>query len=200
MARRCWCARSSASRFSVTGSYYVDAISSASIDVVTTASPYTERHVEKGLSLDYLHGKTTYTVGYQNSEESDYTSDTMSLGLSQDMFGDLTTVSLGYSQGLGHRRQARRRRVLEEVTRRSYRVGLSQVLTRSMLLSLNFESTTQQGYLHSPYRSMRFNTPGNSYGYGPEIYPETRTGNAGAATAEVLPAVEGGRGRRLPLL
>ena len=93
--------------FSVTGSYYVDAISSASIDVVTTASPYTERHVEKGLSLDYLHGKTTYTVGYMNSEESDYTSDTMSFGLSQDMFGDLTTVSLGYSQGLGHRRQAR---------------------------------------------------------------------------------------------
>ena len=182
--------------FSVTGSYYVDAISSASIDVVTTASPYTERHVEKGLSLDYLHGKTTYTVGYMNSEESDYTSDTMSFGLSQDMFGDLTTVSLGYSQGWDTVGKRGDDAFSEKVTRRSYRVGLSQVLTRSMLLSLNFESNTQQGYLHSAYRSMRFNTPGNSYGYGPEVYPETRTGNAGAARLKYfLPwkaAVEGG--------
>jgi hypothetical protein len=81
--------------FSATASYYVDAISSASIDVVTTASPYTERHEEKGLTLDYLHGKSTYSIGYMNSEESDYKSDTMSLGLSQDLFGDLTTVSIG---------------------------------------------------------------------------------------------------------
>jgi hypothetical protein len=182
--------------FSVTGSYYVDAISSASIDVVTTASPYTERHVEKGLTLDYLHGKTTYTVGYMNSEESDYKSDTMSFGLSQDMFGDLTTVSIGYSQGwdtVGKRGDAA---FVQDVDRRSYRVGLSQVLTRSMLLSLNYESNTEQGYLHSPYRSMRFNIPGNSYGYGPEVYPETRTGNAGAARLKYfLPwkaAVEGG--------
>jgi hypothetical protein len=166
--------------FSVTGSYYVDAISSASIDVVTTASPYTERHVEKGLSLDYLHGKTTYTIGYMNSEESDYTSDTMSFGLSQDMFGDLTTVSLGYSQGWDTVGKRGDPSFAQDVSRRSYRVGLSQVLTRSMLLSLNFESNTQQGYLHSAYRSMRFNTAGNSYGYGPEVYPETRTGTAGA--------------------
>jgi hypothetical protein len=182
--------------FSVTGSYYVDAISSASIDVVTTASPYTERHVEKGLSLDYLHGKTTYTVGYMNSEESDYKSDTMSFGLSQDMFGDLTTVSIGFSRGwdsVGKRGDAA---FSQDVDRRSYRVGLSQVLTRSMLLSLNLETITEQGYLHSPYRSMRFNIPGNSYGYGPEVYPDTRTGNAGAARLKYfLPwkaAIEGG--------
>jgi hypothetical protein len=182
--------------FSVTGSYYVDAISSASIDVVTTASPYTERHVEKGLTLDYLHGKTTYTVGYLNSEESDYKSDTMSFGLSQDMFGDLTTVSIGYSQGWDTVGKRGDTAFVQDVDRRSYRLGLSQVLTRSMLLSLNYESNTEQGYLHSPYRSMRFNIPGNSYGYGPEVYPETRTGNAGAARLKYfLPwkaAVEGG--------
>jgi hypothetical protein len=120
----------------------------------------------------------------------------MSFGLSQDMFGDLTTVSIGYSQGwdtVGKRGDAA---FVQDVDRRSYRVGLSQVLTRSMLLSLNYESNTEQGYLHSPYRSMRFNIPGNSYGYGPEVYPETRTGNAGAARLKYfLPwkaAVEGG--------
>jgi hypothetical protein len=182
--------------FSVTGSYYVDTISSASIDVVTTASPYTERHEEKGLTLDYLHGKTTYTVGYLNSDEPDYKSNTMFFGLSQDMFGDLTTVSLGYSRGwdvVGKRGDAT---FSQDVDRRSYTVGLSQVLTRSMLLSLNYETDTGQGYLHSAYRSMRFVIPGNSYGYGPEVYPNTRTGNAAAARLKYfLPwkaALEGG--------
>jgi hypothetical protein len=183
--------------FSATASYYVDAITSASIDVVTTASPYTERHVEKGLSGSYLHGKTTYTVGYMNSEESDYTSDTMSLGLSQDMFGDLTTVSIGYSRGwdtVGKRGEVD---FAEGVDRRSYRFGLSQVLTRSMLLSFNYEAITEQGYLHNPYRSQRFYGPAaGTYSYGPETYPETRTGNALATRLKYyLPwraAVEGG--------
>jgi Protein of unknown function (DUF3570) len=183
--------------FSVTGSYYVDAITSASIDVVTTASPYEERHTEKGLSVDYLHGKTTYSLGYMNSEESDYTSDSMSLGLSQDMFGDLTTVSIGYSQGWDTVGKRGEPDFAEDVDRRSYRLGVSQVLTRTLLLSLNYEAITEAGYLHNPYRSQRFYGPAaGTYSYGPEVYPETRTGNAGAARLKYfLPwraAVEGG--------
>lgn len=183
--------------FSATASYYVDAITSASIDVVTTASPYTERHVEKGLSADYLHGKTTYTLGYMSSEESDYTSDTMSVGLSQDMFGDLTTVSLGYSRGWDTVGKRGEPDFAEDVDRRSYRFGLTQVLTRTMLLALNYEAITEQGYLHNPYRTQRYFGPASgSYSYGPETYPNTRTGNAGALHLKYyLPwraALEGG--------
>jgi hypothetical protein len=129
-----------------------------------------------------------------NSEESDYKSDTMSLIEPGHVPGPDHGEHWLFAR-LGHRRQSAATQP-SAGHRRSYRVGLSQVLTRSMLLSLNFESNTQQGYLHSAYRSMRFNTPGNSYGYGPEIYPETRTGNAGAARLKYfLPwkaAVEGG--------
>ena len=42
-ARRCWCARSSARSSRSSANYYVDMVSSASIDVVTTASPYDGR-------------------------------------------------------------------------------------------------------------------------------------------------------------
>jgi hypothetical protein len=169
--------------------------SPASIDVVTTAALRAAH--EKGLSGSYLHGKTTYTVGYMNSEESDYTSDTMSLGLSQDMFGDLTTVTLGYSRGWDTVGRSDDDTFAEDVDRRSYRFGVSQVLTRSMLLSLNYEAITEQGYLHNPYRTQRYYGPSaGTYSYGPETYPETRTGNAGSAHLKYyLPwraALEGG--------
>ena len=54
----------------LSGNYYVDSISSASIDVVTTASKYTETRTEMSGGVDYLHGNsviktqpTLYTLG-----------------------------------------------------------------------------------------------------------------------------------------
>src|ERR1700743_2549347 len=47
---------------SFSGSYYEDLISSASIDVKLSASPYHETRKQEGGSVDYLHGKTIYTV------------------------------------------------------------------------------------------------------------------------------------------
>ena len=52
--------------------YYVDMISSASIDVITTASPYDEERTQWSLGMDYLRGNTTMSVGYTSSDESDY--------------------------------------------------------------------------------------------------------------------------------
>lgn len=166
---------------SVSANYYVDMISSASVDVVTTASPYTEEREQKSLSVDYLRGSTTYSLGVVNSSESDYTADTAWASVSQDMFGDLTTVTLGYSQGnddIGKRGDPT---FQAQIDRRNYRLGLTQVLTRSLLASLNVETVAEQGYLQSPYRSLRYLTPqAGIYAYGPERYPGTRTSTAAA--------------------
>ncbi|MEJ0100974.1 MAG: hypothetical protein WDO12_15220 [Pseudomonadota bacterium] len=57
--------------FSATANYYVDAISSASIDVVVSgASRYAERREQKSLSLDYLRGKSTWTGSYMTFPRS----------------------------------------------------------------------------------------------------------------------------------
>ena len=72
---------------SLSANYYVDMVSSASIDVITTASPYTEERTQYSLSADYLRGNTTMSVGYTNSVESDFDANTYSLSLAQDMFG-----------------------------------------------------------------------------------------------------------------
>jgi hypothetical protein len=165
--------------FAATANYYVDAITSASIDVVVSgASEYKERREQKSLALEYLRGKATYSASYTLSQENDYKAQTASLSVSQDMFGDLTTVSFGYSQGKDEVGSSVDAGFAQEIERRNYRVGVTQVL---MLLSMNFETVTEQGYLQNPYRFMRFvNVPG-SYARGPETFPKTRTGNAGSA-------------------
>ena len=84
---------------SFSGSYYEDLISSASIDVKLSASPYHETRKQEGFSVDYLHGKTIYTAGYIHSREPDYSSNTAYYSISQSMFGDLTTVTFGYRRG-----------------------------------------------------------------------------------------------------
>jgi hypothetical protein len=167
---------------SATANYYVDNITSASIDVVVSgASEYRERREQKSLALDYLHGKSTWSMSYVNSAENDYKASTYSLGVSQDMFGDLTTVSFGYSYGKDKVGSSLDPDFARQIERRNYRVGVTQVLTRDMLLSLNFETVTEQGYLQNPYRFMRYVNPLGGYIRAPEKFPATRTGNAGSA-------------------
>ncbi len=168
---------------SVAANYYVDMISSASVDVLTQASPYKERREQKSLSVDYLHGKSIYSAGYVNSQEPDYQSKTAFFNVSQDLFGDLTTVTLGYSQGWDTVGKRGDPSFAQPVDRRNFRIGVTQVITRNMLLGLNLETTTEEGYLQNPYRSMRYLGPvSGTYATGPEIYPRTRTGTASAAT------------------
>ena len=83
---------------SLSAGYYEDMISSASIDVKLSASPYHETRKQENAGLDYQHGKTTYSVGYIHSREPDYIADTTFYSVSQDMFGDLTTVTIGYKR------------------------------------------------------------------------------------------------------
>lgn len=161
--------------------HYVDMISGASIDVVTQASPYKERRNQDSLSVDVLHGKSTYTAGYIHSKENDYKSGTAFASVSQDMFGDLTTVSFGFTRGwdkVGERGTTRN----DPLERRNWQVGVSQVLTRNLLLGLNFETTESEGFLNNPYRQVRYLAPLEALGYAyqKERYPHTRTGNAGS--------------------
>ena len=164
--------------------YYVDNVSSASVDVLSYASPYTEQRTEQSLSVDYLHGKSTLSLAYTNSDESDYVSDTYSFTISQDLFGDLTTVALGYSysdntvgKNVGNTTQ-----IVGNARVQAYRLNVSQILTKNSLLGFSFDTITDEGYLNNPYRSVRYLDAGSGTGfsYQSEVYPNTRTSNAGA--------------------
>ena len=164
----------------LSGNYYVDSISSASIDVVTTASPYTEKRTEYSLGADYMHGNSIMTIAYTNSEEDDYEANTASFGISMDMFGNMTTVSMGYARGWDVVGNNNDPDFSEDVDRQNYLVGLTQVITRDLLMEVNYEAITDEGFLNNPYRSVRYLDPTSSLGYSyeAEVYPNTRTSNA----------------------
>jgi hypothetical protein len=168
---------------SVAANYYIDNVSSASIDVVTSgASEYGERREEYSISGDYLYGKSIFSAGYTNSDESDYTADTFYFGVSQDFFGDLTNVSFGYARGDDEVRQNGNEEFVEEIERNAYRVGISQVLSPRLLMAFNYEAITDEGYLNNPYRVYRFLSnpldPSAGYQQATEVYPDTRTSDA----------------------
>ncbi len=182
---------------SVVGNYYVDMVSSASVDVVTTASPYTEERTQWSLGMDYLRGNTTMSVGYTSSEESDYDAETFSFSVSQDMFGDLTTLTLSYALGDDLVRKADDLTFERNLDKQVYGIGVTQILTKNLIATLNIETMTDEGYLNNPYRSVRYLDASDTRGYKfeGELYPNTRTSNAtGIRARYFLPyraAIEG---------
>jgi len=168
---------------SVWGNYYVDSITSASIDVVTSASEYTERREEKTLGVDFLKDQTTMSLAYTNSVESDYVANTTHFSVSHNMFGDLTTVNLGYSLGEDAVGMRDNPNFEKEARHQNFKLGLSQVLTKNLLMDLGFETVTDNGYLNNPYRSVRYLVTPTTYTSQGEVYPNTRTSQAVALRA-----------------
>ena len=174
---------------SLSANYYEDMISSASIDVKLSASPYHETRRQESVAADYLHGKSTYSAGFITSKEPDYKANTEYFAVSQDMFGDLTTLTLGYRRGWDRvYRDIKAPQGFiendptfhERADHRGYSLSLTQILTRNAILGFNYELLTDQGYLANPYRKIRFLSPGQGAGFtlADQVYPTTRTSSS----------------------
>ncbi len=159
-----------------TGYYYLDSISSASVDVLSTASPYSEKRHEGQVGVEYLNDKTLMTFNARQSDEDDYLAQSFSVNVSQDTFGDLTNLSLGVSYGDNEIRRNGDDQFEEQSQQYRIRAGISQILTRNLTAQLNFEAIADEGYLNNPYRTVRYidTTNPSGVGYQSEIYPETR--------------------------
>ena len=171
---------------SVAANYYVDMVSSASIDVQATASPYSEERKENGISGQYLIDRSTISLGYTRSKENDYDASTYTFGIDQSFFGDLTTLGFGVSFGedvVGQNTDPTYERNLE---RRKYSFNASQIVTKNLLASLSFDSVSDQcldltqdeSCLNNPYRSVRYLSGTGGYLYQSELYPHTRNSDA----------------------
>ncbi len=168
-----------AEQVSMSAHYYVDTISSASIDVISQASPYNEERTEYSANIDYLNGKNLLSLGYTTSSENDYVANTVSLGISQEFFSGLTNISLGFARGWDTVSRSTDDWFEEKTERRSYNIGISQVITKNTLIAISGNVTTDEGYLNNPYRSYRYLPTGNTVELlSEEIYPGTRTSSA----------------------
>lgn len=165
--------KSLADRISLSAQYYVDAVSNASIDVVTTASPFKEKRTAYDFGVDYVVRDTTLTLGATKSNEPDYDVSGGSVDVSQEIFGGMTTVSLGYSRSLDQVRKRGAPEFADTAKHWQYRTGVTQILTPGWLASINAEVVSDDGYLGSPYRVARV------FGAAvPERNPRTRTSRA----------------------
>jgi hypothetical protein len=165
--------KSIADRVSLSAGYYVDAVSNASIDVVTTASPFKETRQAYDLGADWLVRDTLVSAAVSTSREPDYIANSVSVDAAHEIFGAMTTVSLGFTRGADDVKKAYEPAFEDKATHWQYRFGLTQILSPRWLTSANFEAISDAGYLGSPYRAARV------FGAAvPERVPRTRSSRA----------------------
>jgi hypothetical protein len=159
-------------KVSLSGLYYADIVSNASIDVVTTASPYRETRNEFGVVADYAVRDALITLSAARSTEPDYVADTYNLDVTQEVFAAMTSVSLGFTYGSD---DVGRKDVgfFDSAKHWRYRLGVTQILSPRWLASANFEVVSDDGYLGNPYRvALVFGAA------VPERVPSTRSSRA----------------------
>ena len=160
-------------KVSLSGTYYMDAVSNASIDVVTTASKYHEIRNAFTLGADYVYRETQIRFGLYTSHELDYTANAGNLDVMQEVFSGMTTISMGFTRGADTVLKTGEPEFHEKASHWQYRLGATQILSPNWLMSANFEVLADDGFLGSPYRVARaFGTT------VPERNPRTRTGRA----------------------
>jgi hypothetical protein len=181
--------KSMADKVSLSGEIFVDMVSNASIDVVTTASPYKETRNEFDAGLDYVVRDTLIHVSAATSHEPDYLANTFGADVTQDVFGGMTTVALGFTLGSDKVGEHGVPGYFDEARHWQYRLGLTQILTPRWVASANLEAIDDDGYLGSPYRVARV--------FGatvPERMPRTRESRALrlGIVGDITPKVEEG--------
>jgi hypothetical protein len=72
----------------------------------------------------------------------------------------------------------------EEMESKSFSLSVSQIVTKNLVMSGQYEVITDEGFLRSPYRSVRFFIDPFSQGQQSEVYPNTRSSNAASIRAK----------------
>jgi hypothetical protein len=154
----------------------VDAVSSASVDVVSAATArFTENRIELGTNAQVGFSQSTEgTIGYTHSGENDWQSHAVELGLSRDLAKKNAKLTLGYGFTRNYVGRAHDPTFEKQLDVQGAQLGVSQVLGKKTLATLAYTLSYASGYQGSPYR---FITVMNSFS-APESPPEQRTRHA----------------------
>ena len=160
----------------------VDAVSSASVDVISAAtSRFTENRIELGTNAQIGFSQATEgTIGYTHSGENDWQSHAVELGLSRDLAKKNAKLTIGYGFTRNYVGRAHDPNFEKLLDVQGAQLGIAQVLDKRTLLTLAYTLSHASGYQGSPYR---FITLMNGFS-APESPPEARTRHA--LTARVM--------------
>jgi len=138
----------------VTLGYVADAVTSASVDIVSQASSVTihdTRHQVSGSASQVL-GASTLRGGYSYSRENDYESHTLTGGLQQDFADKNTTIALGYTLSLNKVGRAHDDVFSRDLTVHDVSAAWTQVISQRAITQLTYELAYADGFQASPYR------------------------------------------------
>lgn len=155
--------------WSVNGHYLVDVVSAASVDIVSTASPHwTEvRHVG-GLSGSMAFEPISVGAVAVISREPDYLSVTGGATLSVDLLEKNLTPYFAFSReqdSIGRTGLPHEFWKSKHVT--NLQAGLTLVLGRETIGSVQLDGSFERGYLAKPYRYVPLFAPGQGASLGP---------------------------------
>ena len=135
------------------GSYMIDALSSASVDVLSSASQgWIERRQVGSVGAGIERGQWQADAGYAYSIESDWESHTGTATLGRDFNSRNTNLSLGYflvDNRIGHSRDPS---VNEAMLTNALNLSLTQVLGKRTTSRFTAFYSHNKGFLSSPYR------------------------------------------------
>lgn len=140
--------------WSIGGRYLVDAVSAASVDIIATATPrWSElRHVGS-LEGGYKRGDVSLGAAANVSHEPDYLSLGASLSAAVELLEKNLTPFL--AARYGHDDVGRRglgRELWPLLQRGGVLLGVTAVLNRSLIASVQLDVDFERGYLAKPYR------------------------------------------------
>ena len=148
--------------WSIGGSYLVDVVSAASVDIVSTASSHwvEERHVGSA-SASFSAGPAAVALAGGFSREPDYLSITGGGVISFELAEKNVMPFVGGSYGhdlVG--RTGDPMDIWPQLNTVSLKLGVTFVVNRSTIASLSFDEILERGYLAKPYRYLPVVPPG----------------------------------------
>jgi hypothetical protein len=170
--------------------YAVDVWTSASVDIMTSASkiPVTEQRDELDVSIDHELSDVTLSLAYRYSVEPDYVSHGVSGGFSFDFADNNSTLALGVNGSSDAVGRAGDPMFAKDSGTLGGRLSFTQVLDRDTLVQAMYELSRIGGYQVSPYRFVAIagdglctssvTSPGLASGCVPETAPSARTRHA----------------------
>ncbi len=160
-----------AAGFNVGAHALVDVISSASADVVSAATGrWTENRIEAGGRVAVNRSNTTINLGYTQSQENDWASNTLSLAGNRELFQRNTVVSASYTfthNDVGRAEDPNFERSLDVHT---LELGFSQLLDAKTRVGGALTLQLWSGFAASPYRY----APMSDGSRQPERHPDKR--------------------------
>ena len=141
--------------------YSVDVWTSASVDIVASASkPVTEQRDELNLGVDRVFGDLTLRSNYRYSTEPDYVSHAGSVSIAWDLANKAVTLAWSATGSADHVGRAGDPNFAESVSTLSTGLSLTHVVDRNTVIQALYDLSAVRGYQSSAYRYVAFGSDG----------------------------------------